>query len=80
MMAQRSRRASYTTAQALRIIFQSDDDSGQEDSNVSDDAWKKHFYKKLESDIYHKFNYVTFYLKLRQDFCISDCDIRLYKV
>ena len=37
-MAQRGRRASYTAAQALRIILQSDDDSGQEDSDVSDDA------------------------------------------
>ena len=38
MMAQRGRCASYTGAKALRIILQSDDDSGQEDSDVSDDA------------------------------------------
>ena len=44
MMAQRGRRASYTAAQALRIILQSDDDSGQEDSDVSDDA-KDHLSK-----------------------------------
>ena len=37
-MAQRGRRASYTAAQALQTILQSDDDSGQEDSDVSDDA------------------------------------------
>ena len=31
---------------------------------------KKHCYKKGGSDIYQKSNYATFYVKLRQDFCI----------
>ena len=38
MMTERGRRASYTAAQALLIILQSDDDSGQEDSDVLHDA------------------------------------------
>ena len=42
---------------------------------------KKHYYKKRGSDIYHKSNYAAFYIKLRQDFCISSCDDnKVYKV
>ena len=42
---------------------------------------KKHYYKKRGSDIYRKSNYATFYIKLRQDFCISGCDDnKVYKV
>ena len=40
---------------------------------------KKHCYKKCASDIYRQSNYATFYLKLRQDFCISDSDNGLCK-
>ena len=41
---------------------------------------KKHYYKKRGSDIYRKSNYATFYIKLRQDFCISGCDdSKVYK-
>ena len=43
-MAQRGRRASYTAAHALKIILQSDDDSGQEDLDVPDDA-KDHLFE-----------------------------------
>ena len=41
---------------------------------------KKHCYKKRGSDIYRKSYYATFYLKLRQDFCISRSENGLYKV
>ena len=37
-MAQRGRRTNYTAGKARRIILRSDDDSGQENSDVSDDA------------------------------------------
>ena len=37
-------------------------------------------YEKRGSDIYQKSNYVTFYLKPNQDFCISGSDNGLDKV
>ena len=44
---------------------------------------KKHYYKKRGSDIYRdpSIANLTFYIKLRQDFCISGCDDnKVYKV